>query len=83
MTTNAEMLKQGKCHVSNRGKYGEPPNFFPNNGGGVVTAMKFCADCPVRQECLEFALCENIEFGVWGGASERARARMIRSLASA
>lgn len=81
MTT--ENLKQGKCHVSNRAKYGEPPNFFPTNGGGVVTAAKFCTDCPVRQECLEYALRENIEFGVWGGASERARARMTCPLVSA
>jgi len=74
-----DRLKQGKCHVSNRARYGNPPNFFPTNGGGVVVAVKFCSDCPVRQECLEFALCENIEFGVWGGQGERARQRMRRA----
>jgi len=75
-----DRLTQGKCHTSNRAKYAPVPNFFPTNGGGVVTAAKFCADCPVRRECLEFALSENIEFGVWGGASERARQRMARTL---
>lgn len=79
----SELLKNGKCHVANRARYGEPPNFFPTNGGGVVTAIKFCADCPVRQECLNFALSENIEHGVWGGKSERARALMARDLINA
>jgi hypothetical protein len=35
-------------------------------------AKKFCEDCPVRIECLEFALIYN-EYGVFGGTSESER----------
>lgn len=73
-----EILKDGKCHSSNKDRYAPVPNFFPTNGGGVVRAAKFCTDCAVRQECLEFALRERIEYGVWGGVSERARMRLLR-----
>ena len=33
---------------------------------------------PVRSECLEYALLNRIEHGVWGGASERERRRILR-----
>lgn len=32
-----------------------------------------CAKCPVRQECLEWALETAQDFGVWGGMTERER----------
>jgi WhiB family transcriptional regulator, redox-sensing transcriptional regulator len=53
--------------------------FFPSDGVGVEMARRVCADCPVRDICLEFALEHHIEHGVWGGASERARRRMSLS----
>jgi WhiB family redox-sensing transcriptional regulator len=39
-------------------------------------ARKICSTCPVRDHCLEYALSEQIEHGVWGGMSERARRRL-------
>jgi WhiB family redox-sensing transcriptional regulator len=33
----------------------------------------------VKVECLEYALQYRIEHGVWGGASERERRRILRS----
>ena len=53
-----------------------PDMFFPSDGLGVEMARRVCADCPVRDVCLEYALDHHIEHGVWGGASERARRRM-------
>jgi WhiB family redox-sensing transcriptional regulator len=55
-----------------------PATFFPSDGLGVEMARRVCADCPVRDVCLEYALDHHIEHGVWGGASERARRRMAR-----
>ena len=41
--------------------------------------MLFRSDgCTVRSECLEYALAHQIEHGVWGGASERERRRILR-----
>src|SRR3954464_346087 len=36
-------------------------------------ARSFCRVCPVRTECLAHALDQRIEFGVWGGMTERER----------
>lgn len=53
--------------------------FFPSNGLGVEAAQRICRGCPVQDECLEYALLHRIEQGVWGGASERERRRILRS----
>jgi WhiB family redox-sensing transcriptional regulator len=56
-----------------------PSAFFPSDGVGVDRARRICAECPVQHECLEYALLYRIEHGVWGGASERERRRILRS----
>jgi WhiB family redox-sensing transcriptional regulator len=42
----------------------------------VEKARKICGRCEVKDLCLEYALVEEIEHGVWGGASERERRRI-------
>jgi WhiB family transcriptional regulator, redox-sensing transcriptional regulator len=42
-------------------------------------ARAFCRTCPVRTECLAHALDERIEFGVWGGMTERERRALLRA----
>ena len=66
-------MAAGKCREF------PPETFFPSDGVGVEIARRICVDCPVKAPCLEYALQNNIEHGVWGGASERARRRMIRA----
>jgi WhiB family redox-sensing transcriptional regulator len=56
-----------------------PEVFFPSDGAGVEVARRYCAVCPVALECLEYALENHIEHGVWGGASERQRRRITQS----
>ncbi len=56
----------------------KPTEFFPSDGLGVEAAQRICVNCPVRAECLEYALQHRIEHGVWGGASERERRRILR-----
>jgi hypothetical protein len=36
-------------------------------------AKKFCGECPVRQQCLEYALTVNEQYGVWGGLTAKER----------
>jgi len=57
----------------------DPAEFFPSDGVGVERARRICAECPVRAECLEYALTYRIDHGVWGGASERERRRILRA----
>ncbi len=56
--------------------------FFPIGQTGdaevkIARAKKVCVTCPVRQQCLEFAITTNQEYGVWGGHDEEER-RVIR-----
>lgn len=51
--------------------------FFPKRGESTKPAKVVCATCPVRRECLDFAIDEGITHGVWGGLSELER-RSIR-----
>jgi WhiB family redox-sensing transcriptional regulator len=41
-------------------------------------AKAICLACPVRTECLADALDNRIEFGVWGGMTERERRALLR-----
>jgi WhiB family redox-sensing transcriptional regulator len=50
----------------------DPDLFFPPKGDSVpgesATAAKaVCASCPVRDDCLQYALTTNQRYGVWGG----------------
>lgn len=53
--------------------------FFPGDGAGVERAKVFCANCPVRSDCLEYAITKRIDHGVFGGASERERRSIARA----
>lgn len=52
--------------------------FFPSDGVGVDAARAICATCKVSEPCLEYALEQRIDHGVWGGTSERERRRILR-----
>ena len=69
----ADWMERGKCREM------DPALFFPNDGMGVQVAQRICAECPVREECLEYALANRVDHGVWGGTSERERRRILRS----
>lgn len=47
-------------------------------GAGQNRATAVCAGCPVRTECLANALDRRIEYGVWGGMTERDRRALLR-----
>jgi WhiB family transcriptional regulator, redox-sensing transcriptional regulator len=56
----------------------DPELFFPVSRSGpsldqVTQAKAICAGCPVRQQCLAFALDTRQDHGVWGGMSEEER----------
>ncbi len=51
----------------------DPELFFPGAGEQAREAKSVCLECPVRTECLQYALDKDERFGVWGGlrANER------------
>ena len=56
-----------------------PETFFPSDGVGVEVAKRICVQCPVVDGCLEYALTNRIDHGVWGGTSERQRRRILKA----
>lgn len=65
-------MVQGLCYGASS------VDFFPSTGVGVDAARRVCMQCPVREQCLDYALNNQIDHGVWGGASERERHRILR-----
>lgn len=54
----------------------DPEEWFPDRGQFADEAKKICRRCPVRQECLDYALRNKERFGVWGGFTELERRRL-------
>jgi WhiB family redox-sensing transcriptional regulator len=55
----------------------DPDAWFPPKGGNVAQPKAVCRQCPVRAECLEYALEHGERFGVWGGLTERERRPLL------
>ncbi len=53
-------------------------NVVPVEGVEPIVAKRVCRACPVRWECLADALDNRMEFGVWGGMTERERRALLR-----
>jgi len=44
---------------------------------GVEQVRPICMRCPVRQQCLQFAIDNDERFGVWGGMSAIERNQLV------
>ncbi|WP_078612792.1 WhiB family transcriptional regulator [Streptomyces canus] len=66
-------------HWGERGlcRTGDPDDLFVE-GAAQHRAKARCTGCPVDTECLAYALDGRIEFGVWGGMTERERRALLR-----
>lgn len=65
----------------------DPDLFFPIGTTGqalvqIDRAKEVCDVCPVKSDCLEYALETNQDSGIWGGLDEEQR-RNIRRQAAA
>ena len=56
--------------------------FFPapEDEAAIIVAKEICASCPVREECLQFALSTNQGDGIWGGLDAQERRRLRRRI---
>jgi len=57
---------------------GTDPDELFAEGAAQNRAKLICRGCPVRTECLADALDNGIEFGVWGGMTEKERRALLR-----
>jgi WhiB family redox-sensing transcriptional regulator len=70
---SADWWHEAECRL-----YVGEVDFFPARGESARDAKAVCAQCRVRNECLEYALRSEPLCGVWGGLSERERRQLRR-----
>lgn len=72
--TNVSWQDQANC----RGV--DPDIFFPlpKDVPAERTAKAVCAACPVRSECLDYALDHRMDSGIWGGLTEKERRVILK-----
>jgi WhiB family transcriptional regulator, redox-sensing transcriptional regulator len=51
--------------------------FFADIAELQVEAIAICATCPVRDDCLTFAVRTGQQYGIWGGQPQRMVRRLI------
>ena len=71
MTWNETWADSALCRQS------RPDELFVK-GAAQNRAKQICSQCPVRTECLAEALDSKVEWGVWGGMTERERRALLR-----
>lgn len=55
----------------------DPDDLFVR-GAAQRKAATFCRNCPVKRECGADALDNKVEYGVWGGLTERRRRALLK-----
>ncbi|MEV7991282.1 WhiB family transcriptional regulator [Streptomyces sp. NPDC086077] len=68
---DADWGRRGLCRTA-------PPDELFVQGAAQNRAKALCSGCPVRTECLAYALDERIGHGIWGGMTERERRALLR-----
>lgn len=56
----------------------DPDAWFPEKGESPRMAKRICLGCPIRSDCLEWALRTDVRFGIWGGFSTQERQKLTR-----
>jgi WhiB family redox-sensing transcriptional regulator len=56
---------------------------FFQDGGHADAAKRVCAECPVRSECLDYAIANHERHGIWGGYGREDRLRIAARRRSA
>jgi WhiB family redox-sensing transcriptional regulator len=84
-TLGTEWQQRGLCRAVDSEIFFPPTHFEhkPEREAREAKAKAICGGCPVRIECLTWALEVREPHGVWGGASEGDRKQMLLGKRSA
>lgn len=72
-----EWAYEGRCHPSKNGGTTLTALFYPDqeyeygteeyHAEAAATVAAYCVGCPVRQQCHDYAVRTEQEYGIWGG----------------
>jgi WhiB family transcriptional regulator, redox-sensing transcriptional regulator len=66
--------KEAACRTA------RPDDLFVRGAEQHEAVRQNCADCPVQAACLRDAIEARVEWGVWGGLTERQRRQLVRKM---
>lgn len=72
----AENYDETICNAEPNCAQTDPEIFYPElgaNPAAICAAKKICQACVLVEPCLEFALKNREEYGIWGGKSAKER----------
>lgn len=73
---DAPWMKDRACTLE------DAETFFPEQTpylfSDIAAAKALCLTCPVREMCLDYALDNDIEYGVWGATTRNERLAIRR-----
>ncbi len=73
LATDQDWRAEGLCSKS------DPDLWFAVGALEHKLAKSICRSCPVRRDCLAYAMEAPIDHGIWGGFTERERRRVRRN----
>jgi WhiB family redox-sensing transcriptional regulator len=83
-TKDESWFESAACRTADRRLFFDPEGESPKPRAARERAAKeVCAWCPVRRECLIFALATPERYGIWGGLTARERTTLKRRRRSA
>jgi WhiB family transcriptional regulator, redox-sensing transcriptional regulator len=79
MGMETEWQQDGSCRAADGLVFFPPAHFEhkPEREARESKAKAICAGCPVRVQCLDWALATREPHGVWGGCSESERKQIL------
>ena len=60
-------------------RHADPGTFFPPSDLFSNRAKLICSTCPVREQCLAWAIATRQSDGIWGGMTPKERRRTARA----
>jgi WhiB family transcriptional regulator, redox-sensing transcriptional regulator len=51
--------------------------FFPERQSAAGRGKRICAECPIKGQCLDWAMAHGEPWGTWGGLTEWERAKLL------
>lgn len=82
ITIEEEWIKDAQCQGTNPAIFFAGASLGRGKGRSIENiqatrlAKSICMQCEVREECLDYALRTNQDFGIWGGMTEKERKRL-------
>ena len=80
MTSDTTWRMHAECRGDNAVHFFAPSHFErkPEKDARENAARTLCRRCPVRDECLDYAMTVDEPHGIWGGMNELERRRLQR-----